>query len=125
MMAFHHCHPSKPEGTLRLGHHGGHHKVSFNGGEPTGNWFQSYCPQDHAGELPTGIDRMKPILPITFHCNGDGSKEETALYGVVSGTTDVYRAIGQSFKDCMSRIYCDKELAILSHWHIVLVSSAV
>ena len=45
----------------------------------------------------------------------------TTLYGVVAGTTDVYRAIGWNDSAGVARIYVDAELAYLPDWHIVLV----
>ena len=116
---FVYCHPSKAEECLRLGWKGGiDPKVSFGGKEPTGKWSFHDFPEIH--ETPTGIDRSRQILSVTFHCKGEESKESTTLYGVVAGTTDVYRAIGCTYP-WGNRIYVDKELEILYDWHIVLV----
>ena len=118
--SFLYCHPSKREQSLRLGYHDKRCKVSFNGNAPTGNWFRSPL-QDPNEKIPTGIDRLQPILSVTFHCNGDETKEITTLYGVVQGTNHVYRAIGTTFEDGCHRIYCDGEIDSLSRWHIVLI----
>ena len=45
---------------------------------------------------------------------------------VMSGsTTDVYRAIGIDDPSNPNNIYCDSKLSELSHWHIVLLGTAV
>ena len=120
---FVYCHPSKPEESLRLGWHEVAHqfipKVSFNGREPTGGWSLHEFPSCH--EAPSGIDHSRNVLNVTFHYNGDSSKEMSTVYGVVAGTTDVYRAIGSTNSNGLTRIYYDAELSLMSTWHIVLV----
>ena len=116
---FVYCHPSKSEVCLRLGWHELLPKVSFNGREPTGKWSLHEFPSCHGA--PAGIDRSRAVLTVTFHCKGESSKEITTVYGVVAGTTDVYRAIGCTDSTGMTRIYVDDELSLLSKWHIVLV----
>ena len=105
--------------TLRLGWHETVPKVSFNGREPTGGWSFHKFPSCH--QAPTGIDHSREVLTVTFHYNGDSSKVISTVYGVVEGTTDVYRAIGWINSTGMTRIYCDTELSLMSTWHIVLV----
>ena len=116
---FVYCHPSKAEECLRLGWHEMLPKVSFKGKEPTGKWSFHEFPSCHGA--PAGIDRSRAVLTVTFHCKGESSKEITTVYGVVAGTTDVYRAIGCTDSTGMTRIYVDDELSLLSKWHIVLV----
>jgi len=118
---FVYCKPSKSEERLRLGWQDCIPKVSFNGSEPTGNWSLEKFPIGHA--VPTGIDDSRDILSVTFLCNGASSKEVTTVYGVVAGTTDVYRAIG--FTDYSiggTLIFRDSELSqFLSKRNIGLV----
>ena len=119
VMEFVHCHPSQSKSSLRLGFHECLPTVSFNGKEPTGHWSFHEFPNIH--KAPTGIDLHHSVLRVAFHWDGDESKQETTLYGLVVGTTDVYRAIGMVDSTGASRIYCDSELSLLSKWHIVLV----
>ena len=116
------CHPSKPEESLLLGWFEGEQKVSFKGKEPTGKWGFHDWPS--ASPVPSGIDGRREILTVTFHCNGEADKEITTLYGMLTGTTDVYRAIGWNNSAGVARIYVDAEMSFLSDWHIVLVSVA-
>ena len=116
---FVYCHPSKAEECLLLGWQGVLQKVSFRGKEPTGKWSFHEFPEIPGA--PAGIDRSRPILSVTFHCKGEESKEITTVYGVVAGTTDVYRAIGSTYTGG-TRIYVDFEMPLLSNWHIVMVS---
>ena len=119
--SFLYCHPSKREQSLRLGYHDNRCKVSFNGNAPL-----SKIPlQNPKEKIPTGIDRHQPILSVTFHCNGDETKEKTTLYGVVQGTEHVYRAIGTTLEDGDHRIYLDGEIGNLSYWHIVLIPAGI
>ena len=122
-MAFHHCHPSKCVQRLRLGNHKGHPKVCFNRNEPTGMWSVHKFPE--IVQTPTGIDRNGDILSISFHWNGSECKQSNTLYGLLSGTTDVYRAIGTGHPSNPNDIWCDSRLSEMSHWHIVLLGTAV
>jgi hypothetical protein len=116
---FAYCHPCQNESSLRLGVYDSMYKVSFNGQPPTGCWSYHDFPNMHAP--PSGFDTSRGVLSVAFHCKGDESKQETTLYAVVSGTTDVYRAIGYVDPSGASRIYSDNELLLLRKWHIVLV----
>ena len=122
-MAFHHCHPSKCVQRLRLGNHKGHPKVCFNRNEPTGKWSVHKFPE--IVQAPTGIDRNGDILSISFHWNGSECKQSNTLYGLLSGTTDVYRALGTGDPSNPNDICCDSRLSEMSHWHIVLLGTAV
>ena len=93
---------------------------TLTGKEPNGKWGFHEWPPGHPA--PSGIDDSRMVLTVTFHCNGESSKDMTTLYGVVAGTTDVYRAIGCTGSTGMTRIYVDDELSLLSKWHIVLVT---
>ena len=66
---------------------------------------------------PTSIDRSHVILSIAFHWYGNELKQKNTHYGVVSGTTHVYRAIGQGDPSDPTCIYCDSKLSFLSEWH--------
>ena len=121
--AFLHCHPSKDVQKLRLGHHKGLHKVCFDRNEPTGTWSIHKFPD--IVQAPTGIDRSGDILSISFHWNGCEWKQSNTLYGLLSGTTDVYRAIGTGDPSNWNNIYCDSKLSELSDWHIVLLGTEV
>ena len=129
-MAFLHCHPSKDVQRLRLGQHKGLSKVCFDRNEPTGTWSILKFPD--IVQAPTGIDRSGDILSISFDWNGCEWRQRNTLYGLLLGTTDVYRAIG-TLSSCNSKlselsdwhIYCDSKLSELSDWHIVLLGTAV
>ena len=112
MSEYVYCHPSKREESLRLGWLDGEPRVSFKGKEPTGKWGFHEWPPGHPA--PSGIDDSRMVLTVTFHCNGESSKEMTTLYGVVTGTTDVYRAIGWKDSAGVARIYVDAELSLVS-----------
>ena len=99
---FVYCHPSKSEVCLRLGYHETVPKVSFNGREPTGGWSFHDFPRCH--QALAGIDHSREVLTVTFHHNGDSSQQISTVYGVVAGTTDVYRAIGWTDSTGMTRI---------------------
>ena len=76
-------------------------------------------------QTPTGIDRNGDILSISFHWNGSECKQSNTLYGLLSGTTDVYRALGTGDPSNPNDIWCDSRLSAMSHWHIVLLGTAV
>ena len=116
---FNYYHPGKPAETLRLGYDKeGNPKVSWKGGDPTGHWSQ-HMVED--GALPAGMDGTKPIISITFHHKGNETLAKPTLYGMVTGTTNVYRAIGTTFKDDRHRVYCNEEMGWLKGWHIVMI----
>ena len=70
-------------------------------------------------------DRNGDILSISFHWNGSECKQSNTLYGLLSGTTDVYRALGTGDPSNPNDICCDSRLSEMSHWHIVLLGTAV
>ena len=121
--SFVYFHPGKREANLRVGlPREGRRKVSWNGGTPTGSWSINNLP---AGtELPSGIDATLPVLTVTFHYQGDETKEKTTMCARLQGAAHVFRAIGYADKEAGVRVYSDNELRILKPWHIVLVATS-
>ena len=117
---FNYYHPGKPAETLRLGYDKEkNHKVSWKGGDPTGHWSEHMV--DH-GVLPAGMDDAKPIISITFHHKGNENLATTTIYGMVTGTKNVYRAIGTTLENGGHRVYYNEEMAtVMKGWHIVLI----
>ena len=122
VMNFTYMHPGSPEVTLRLGcdRKNGDQKVSWRGNTPTGYW--SYNDPKHMGPLPSGIDATSPIWCIRFNCKGDETAETGTVYGLVSETSHVYRAIGSVNKEQGVRFYDDADISICTRWHIVMMS---
>ena len=121
--SFVYFHPGKREANLRVGFsREGQWKVSWNGGAPTGSW--SINPLQAGTELPSGIDATLPVLTVTFHYQGDETKEKTTVYARLQGAAHVFRAIGYADKEAGVRVYSDNELRILKPWHIVLVATS-
>ena len=120
---FVYMHPGKPETSLRIGISGANEfKVSWNGEAATGNWRTcTLLPSRMI--LPSGISTAHPILMLTFHYQGDTTREITTLYGRLEGATHVCRAIGWVDKKSGVRMYSDDELQIVKSWHIVLVGT--
>ena len=112
-------HPGKTAETLRLGRDKENNpKVSWQGGDPTGHWSEHMV--EH-GELPAGTDATKPVICITFHHKGNETLATTTIYGAVTGTTNVYRAIGTKLDNDKHRVYYNEEMRWLKGWHIVLI----
>ena len=122
VMNFTYMHPGSPEVTLRLGYdrENGQQKVSWRGNTPTGHW--SYNDPKDMGHLPSGIDAKSPIWCIRFNYKGDETKETGTVYGLVSETSHVYRAIGSVNKEQEVRFYDDTEISFCRGWHIVMMS---
>ena len=121
VMNFTYMHPGSPEVTLRLGYDkNGDQKVSWRGNTPTGWW--SANPLQDMGRLPSGIDAASPIWSIRFNWKGEETAETGTVYGLVFGTSHVYRAIGSVDKEKQVRLYDDNDISICTKWHIVMMS---
>ena len=120
-MSFVYMHPGSPETTLRIGYNNdGECKVSWQGKTPTGWWAVHQLQPDTI--LPSGIDATEPVFSIRFNCKGDETQESGTVYGLLLGTSHVYRAIGSVDKNGQVCFYTDDELDSCKPWHIVLVS---
>ena len=62
-----------------------------------------------------------PIIRLQLNASGFDDLAYGVLYGVVSGTTNVYRLIGSDELDVDPRIYNDAETTVVKAWHVVLV----
>ena len=122
-MSFVYMHPGSAETTLRIGYNNdGECKVSWQGKTPTGWWAVHQLQPDTI--LPSGIDATEPVFSIRFNCKGDETQESGTVYGLLLGTSHVYRAIGSMDKNGQVCFYTDDELHYCKQWHIVLVSKA-
>ena len=76
---FVYMHPGMPETSLRIGISGANEfKVSWNGEAATGNWRTcTLLPSRMI--LPSGISTAHPILMLTFHYQGNTTRETTTL----------------------------------------------
>ena len=121
--SFVYMHPGSAETTLRIGFDkDGECKVSWQGGTPTGWWAVNQLQPDT--RLPSGTDATEPVFSIRFNCKGDETQESGTVYGLLLGTSHVYRAIGSVDKNGQVCFYTDDELGYCKQWHIVLVSKA-
>ncbi len=121
--SFVYMHPGSAETTLRIGFNkDGECKVSWKGGTPTGWWAVNQLQPDT--RLPSGTDATEPVFSIRFTCKGDETQESGTVYGLLLGTSQVYRAIGSVDKNGQVCFYTDSEIHFCEQWHIVLVSKA-
>ena len=76
---FVYMHPGMPETSLRIGISGANEfKVSWNGEAATGNWGTCTLLPSRM-KLPSGISTAHPILMLTFHYQGNTTRETTTL----------------------------------------------
>ena len=121
VMSFIYMHPDSPEATLRLGYDkNGDFKVSWQGKTPTGWWSANELKD--GGRLPSGIDAASPVFAVRFNHKGEETQESGTVYGLLVGTSHVYRAIGSVDENRQVRLYDDDDIGICTRWHIVLVS---
>ena len=124
--AFHYYHPGKPAATLHVGRNPTNDikKVSWNGGEPTGEWALRYANihVDLLKALPKGMDYESPILDVKFHHKGDEDREVTTLYALVLGTNNVWRAVGRRREDGTEHFDIADDLQQHAKWSITLVA---
>ena len=119
-MSFMYMHPGSPEATLRLGYDKyGECKVSWQGKTPTGWWSVNQLQPD--ARLPSGIDATNPVFSVRFNHKGEETQESGTVYGLLVGTSHVYRAIGSVDENRQVRLYDDADIGICKLWHIVLV----
>ena len=71
----------------------------------------------------SGVDKSKPIVRFKFDSRGFEDIAGTVPDGVVTGTTNVYRAIGSEEDGVGNRVYSDVDIPILKMWHVVLIGS--
>ena len=122
--SFVYMHPGSAETTLRIGFDkDGECKVSWQGGTPTGWWAVNQL--QPGTRLPSGINATEPVFSIRFNCKGDETQESGTVYGLLLGTSHVYRAIGSVDKHGQVRFYTDSEIDFCKPWHIVLVSRSM
>ena len=100
----------------------GEKKIVWQNKPPTGAWDFLFVDL-RSRIMPTSVDITKPLLWIKFSSKGNDAFAWPVLYGVVAGTTNVYRSIGQGEQNEL-RIYRDDEMKALEKWHIVLISTA-
>ena len=62
------------------------------------------------------------MFAVRFNHKGEETQESGTVYGLLVGTSHVYRAIGSVDENRQVRLYDDADIGICKLWHIVLVS---